>query len=70
MKDPKGRTEIGFKKHIFICQNLREGEHPRGCCHDKGGSEIHLMFKQEIVKNNLVNLLFIILVFVLYLFFV
>ena len=55
MKDPKGRTEIGFKKHIFICQNLREGEHPRGCCHDKGGSEIHLMFKQEIVKNNLVG---------------
>ena len=55
MKDPKGRTEIGFEKHIFICENKREEEHPRGCCHGKGGSEIRLMFKQEIVKNDLVG---------------
>ena len=53
MKDPKGRTEIGFGKHIFICENQRENGHPRGCCHGKGGSEIRLMFKQEIVKNDL-----------------
>ena len=55
MKDPKGRVEIGFRKHIFICENLREDNHPRGCCHSKGGSEIRLMFKQEIVKNDLVE---------------
>ena len=55
MKDPKGRTKIGFEKHIFICENKRENNHPRGCCHGKGGSEIRMMFKQEIINNNLVG---------------
>ena len=36
MKDPKGRTVIGFEKHIFVCETLRAGEHPRGCCSEKG----------------------------------
>ena len=55
MKDPKGRTKIGFEKHIFGCENHRESNHPRGCCHGKGGSEIRMMFKQEIINNDLVG---------------
>ena len=55
MKDPKGRTKIGFERHIFICENQREEGHPRGCCQDKDGSEIRLRFKQEIVNNKLVG---------------
>ena len=47
MKDPKGRTKIGFERHIFICENKREKGHPRGCCHDKGSNDIRLRFKQE-----------------------
>ena len=53
MKDPKGRTTIGFEKHIFICENLRTDEHPRGCCKSKGSSEIRFMFKNEIQKQKL-----------------
>ena len=53
MKDPKGRTTIGFEKHIFICENSRIEGHPRGCCKGKGGSEIRLMFKNEIQKQKL-----------------
>ena len=53
MKDPKGRTTIGFGKHIFVCENSREGTHPRGCCKEKGGCEIRLLFKKEIQKQNL-----------------
>ena len=44
MKDPKGRTTIGFEKHIFICENSRVNDHPRGCCQEKGGSLIKMMF--------------------------
>ena len=53
MKDPKGRTKAGFEHHIFICENKREKEHPRGCCHDKDSTDIRLKFKQEIINNKL-----------------
>ena len=49
MKDPKGRTTIGFEKHIFVCENSREDGHPRGCCKGKGGCEIRILFKKEIL---------------------
>ena len=55
MKDPKGRTTIGFEKHIFVCENSREDGHPRGCCKVKGGCEIRLLFKKEIQKQKLVG---------------
>jgi len=55
MKDPKGRKTIGFEKHIFICENSRSSDHPRGCCQEKKGSEIKMMFKNEIAKMNLVG---------------
>jgi (2Fe-2S) ferredoxin len=55
MKDPKGRTSIAFEKHIFICENSRASGHPRGCCQEKEGSKIKMMFKDEIVKNDLVG---------------
>ncbi|GIR28313.1 MAG: hypothetical protein CM15mP42_12630 [Methanobacteriota archaeon] len=28
MKDPKGRKIIGFDKHVFVCENVREENHP------------------------------------------
>jgi (2Fe-2S) ferredoxin len=55
MKDPKGRTSIGFEKHIFICENSRVSGHPRGCCQEKEGNRIKMMFKDEIVKMGLVG---------------
>ncbi len=53
MTDPKGRTIIGFEKHIFICENQRGETHPRGCCADKGGKHIRFLFKEKIAKLGL-----------------
>ena len=51
MKVAKGRTTIGFEKHIFVCENSREDGHPRGCCKGKGGCEIRILFIKEIQKQ-------------------
>lgn len=37
-----------FDKHIFICENKRPDGHPRGCCQDKGSSEIKESFKEKL----------------------
>ncbi len=37
-----------FDKHIFICENLREKDHPRGCCAEKGSAEIKEKFKKRL----------------------
>ncbi|MBX2975644.1 MAG: (2Fe-2S) ferredoxin domain-containing protein [Ignavibacteriaceae bacterium] len=42
-----------FDKHIFICENKRESEHPRGCCHSKGGSKIKEKFKSKLKQLGL-----------------
>jgi (2Fe-2S) ferredoxin len=39
-KDPKGRDSPGFERHLFICGNQRDADHPRGCCADKGSLEL------------------------------
>jgi len=40
-----------FKKHIFICTNLRENN-LASCCHPKGGLEVQRRFKQRIKELN------------------
>ena len=47
MKDPKGRKIIGFDKHVFVCENVREENHPRKCCSSKTNSNIKILFKKE-----------------------
>ena len=37
-----------FDKHIFICENKRPEGHPRGCCFDKGGTELKEEFKSKL----------------------
>jgi (2Fe-2S) ferredoxin len=34
-----------FEKHIFICENVRPKDHPRGCCSEKGSKELREQFK-------------------------
>ena len=53
MKDPKGRAVAGFEKHIFVCENLREDGHPRGCCADAGSVDLHGFFKKEVERLGL-----------------
>jgi len=42
-----------FEKHIFICENKRESEHPKGCCSDKRSEETILLFKNLIKEFGL-----------------
>ncbi len=42
-----------FEKHIFICENRREPDNPRGCCAEKGSSEIRHLFKSRLKELGL-----------------
>ncbi|MCX6150126.1 MAG: (2Fe-2S) ferredoxin domain-containing protein [Ignavibacteriales bacterium] len=42
-----------FEKHIFICENKRPIDHPRGCCSDKGSHEIKEKFKSRLKELGL-----------------
>lgn len=42
-----------FQKHIFICTNEREKDHPRGCCAHKNSFQLRDMFKEELKKRGL-----------------
>ncbi len=42
-----------FEKHIFICENRREKDHPRGSCAEKGSEELRQVFKKKIKSLNL-----------------
>ena len=42
-----------FEKHIFICENVRPEEHPRGCCSEKGSKELRKSFKKKLKKLGL-----------------
>jgi (2Fe-2S) ferredoxin len=34
--------------HLFVCQNLRDPGHPRGCCRERGSEDVLKAFKEEI----------------------
>lgn len=42
-----------YGKHIFICENKRPPEDPRGCCSDKGSIELRAKFKKRIKELGL-----------------
>lgn len=42
-----------FEKHIFICENVREPEHPRGCCSQKGSNDIRQKLKGRLKELGL-----------------
>jgi (2Fe-2S) ferredoxin len=42
-----------FGKHIFVCENKRPDEHPKGCCQDKGGIEVRTLFKKRLKELGL-----------------
>ncbi|MFQ5912681.1 MAG: ferredoxin [Nitrospinota bacterium] len=43
----------GFKHHIFICENQREPDHPKGCCMGRGAKGLREAFKDEIERHGL-----------------
>ncbi len=42
-----------YKKHIFICTNLRPPEHPKGSCGQKGSESLRDKFKKKIAELGL-----------------
>ena len=42
-----------FERHIFICENERPGDHPRGCCKDKDSTAIRSQFKKRLKELGL-----------------
>ena len=42
-----------YFRHIFICINERESDHPRGCCKAKGGEEVRARFKAALKERKL-----------------
>ena len=42
-----------FSKHIFICENTRPEDHPRGSCTRRGSGELTAAFKKALVEKGL-----------------
>lgn len=42
-----------YQRHLFVCLNEREPNHPKGCCLHKGSAEIRDAFKAEFKKRAL-----------------
>ena len=42
-----------FRHHVFVCENRRPDDDPRGCCAAKGSEEIRDAFKAEIYRRGL-----------------
>ncbi len=42
-----------YNKHIFVCENKRAENHPRGCCQNKGSLEVRALFKKRLKELGL-----------------
>ena len=42
-----------FEKHVFVCNNVRPDDSPRGDCTRKGGKEVREKFKVELASRGL-----------------
>ncbi len=42
-----------FDKHIFICTNTREKDHPRGSCNPTGDGELQRLFKVKLAQRGI-----------------
>ena len=53
VKDPKGRNEPGYDRHVFICGHHRESGNPRGSCSSKNSLEVMRTLKIMAKKSGL-----------------
>jgi (2Fe-2S) ferredoxin len=42
-----------FKRHVFVCENVRPPGHPKGCCADKGSAELRAALKSAVGEEGL-----------------
>jgi (2Fe-2S) ferredoxin len=39
-----------FSHHVFVCGNVREAGHPRGCCDPTGAGQLRDAFRRELKR--------------------
>ncbi|HHI78475.1 MAG TPA: (2Fe-2S) ferredoxin domain-containing protein [Planctomycetes bacterium] len=44
---------IGYDIHVFVCENERPEDHPRGSCSRRGGRQIRRWFKEAMSHEGL-----------------
>lgn len=42
-----------YVRHVFVCQNERSCDDPRGCCLARGGAEVREAFAKELKARDL-----------------
>lgn len=42
-----------YRRHVFICQNERPADDPRGCCLARGAAGVRERFRQELTRRGL-----------------
>ncbi len=42
-----------FRHHVFVCENRRPDDDPRGCCAAKGGREVRAALKAELKRRGI-----------------
>ncbi len=42
-----------YRHHVFVCENRRPADDPRGCCAAKGSEAIRAALKAEIARRGL-----------------
>lgn len=42
-----------YRRHIFICTNQRDADHPKGDCASKGGEEVREQFREALLARGL-----------------
>ena len=47
MSKVPAEPKMFYQPHVFLCQNQRPADHPRGCCRDKGSQEMHAYMKSR-----------------------
>lgn len=45
----------GYRRHVFVCQNEREPNHPKGCCKHRGADAIFKVLKEGAHKAGLTD---------------
>jgi (2Fe-2S) ferredoxin len=44
---------VRFRHHVFVCENRRSEDDPRGCCSAKGSVEIRAALKAELKRRGM-----------------
>jgi len=42
-----------YKKHIFICEHMRDKDSPKGCCGRKNGAAIKVLMKRKLAAKGI-----------------